>query len=978
MKINLHLLGTPSVQDDVRSSVQDIANTKPALLLIYLAYLNDWVSRTALASIFQSIGDDSNVRRYLRVILHRAQELPWAQMLEVEPERLRFLVRTDVQAFLEAINTKQWSVAYTLHNKSLLENFIIRDAPALEIWLELERERLLRLWNLSALRYAEQLAEQQNHAQAIEILERILSADPLQEDIVTTLMLQYVATGARTDAIRAFERFRKVLLTELNLEPMNDTLVLLEQIQRSDTISKTPTIKYQAIPTPLLRPPNLIGRDNEKQLLHNSKAQITMIKAEAGAGKTRLLEETNSPNWWYCREGLEGIPYQPMIEWIRNNLQAIPELGAYREDLARLIPEIAPNQTFGPGEPSTAKPRLLEALARVFEAQNKPIIIDDLQWIDPSSLEALVFITSRSPIMIIAAARSDEITSVLEATLNTWRGQNKLLEINLEPLSPQDLQNLILEVSHTISPDLNQWLSLNTGGNVFFALETLRELLEHGAPNNLSELKIPKSVQNLIDRRIKRFSQSTQRVLQAASVLRENFNSNQLAHMIGISEFAALDALEETESAGFIGNNQFQHDLVRQSIYKNIQDTRRKALHARAAILLEETADAVIVAEHWSQANNKEKAIEYWLIAANRFKEKFLPLNAEQCYQLAANATNNAEKRQRFLLSAFESVAEIRLDGRYDLVIQEVLEKPASPNQYWMAKICTIYNYLGASKLDTAQVIIEEIRATFPDYQLPDQELTLYFLGLNQNYFFQRGNYEEAIKIVKELIINHVNNPPMLCSFNNVLGSLLVGLKRYDEAGIALQEAIQLAKKLNSTNKHLYIATNWVFLHLVQHNIGMEINLENSIEYAEFALHRDPTNSYSVTDVLRNNLAAIYLRVSRVEEAIKQLEFNCLNAIPLWRGAAWAKLAKIYAERQQFPQVTLAVNEAISIAENLDDAAMQATATIAALTFGNFEAVTRAKNASRYTNEALVGHPYLISQLEEAEKIWVQRQLKMD
>ena len=44
---------------------------------------------------------------------------------------------------------------------------------------------------------------------------------------------------------------------------------------------------------------------------------------------------------------------------------ALPDLGAYREDLARLVPEVLPGFTPAPGDPESSKARLLEALARV-------------------------------------------------------------------------------------------------------------------------------------------------------------------------------------------------------------------------------------------------------------------------------------------------------------------------------------------------------------------------------------------------------------------------------------------------------------------------------------------------------------------------------------------------------------------------------------------------------------------------------------
>jgi DNA-binding SARP family transcriptional activator len=67
MSFTLRLFGSPAIELE-DGSWQDIANTKPALLL-FLAFVGDWVSRGSLATLLQPDGNNENVRRYLRVLL---------------------------------------------------------------------------------------------------------------------------------------------------------------------------------------------------------------------------------------------------------------------------------------------------------------------------------------------------------------------------------------------------------------------------------------------------------------------------------------------------------------------------------------------------------------------------------------------------------------------------------------------------------------------------------------------------------------------------------------------------------------------------------------------------------------------------------------------------------------------------------------------------------------------------------------------
>ncbi len=971
MGFQLRLFGVPAIQ--LENGVwQDILSTKPALLLLYLAFSGDWVTREALASIFQPIGSDESVRRYLRVILNRTKDLPLAPFLEVEATRLRLRIKSDVQQFEAAIAAGEWVTAYDLHKKTLFGDYTIRDTPSLELWLELERERLQSAWKMAALRLAKILAVELQHQKARVILEQLLSQDPIQEDVVIALMHQCVALGARQDAIRAFEQFRSKLETELGLEPMPETLGLLEQIRQSKSIAvPLAVLKNQPIPSILLRPPRLLGREIEITEFNQANTPVRIFLAEAGAGKTRLLQEiapTQAP-WLRCREGLEGIPYQPMIEWIRSNLHAIPELGAYREDLARLIPEIAPHETFGPAEPSSAKARLLEALARVFEVSPEPIIIDDLQWIDQSSLEALVFTVTRQKIRLIAAARHDEISPLLEQTLVTWRGQNNLYEIKLEPLSFEQLKTLIEDVSKadTLSQEIQQQLLENSGGNVFFALETLRDYLERDAQDSAAILQIPKQVKHLIGRRIKRLSETTQRILQAASVMREGFTPKYLSEMIGISEFAALDALEETENTGFTKGNSFQHDLVRQSLYTGIQETKRKALHARAATILEATADALLIGNHWLEAEKLAKAVPKLLIAA---------------------------EEQHYLGNSDAAIA----------ILENVLQHNPSENlqnQTWL-KLATIYDE--TNQLEQLKKIIDNLlQENVEPLQLVE------ILDLQSNYLLKFEKIveicqvlEKATEILKAFDPNNLSSkqrliPAKLAYFKDdietALNAYLIELE-YQKNMIPSANLVQLYSDVASTYGAIQDFENSECMALKSYELAQQLKirhlqvsavaeygyactrLQKNEQWLEIGEATLALGNYEATEVVRNNLVSSYSLLGRSNEVIHHSGILAQESTqPRLRAASWSRIAVIHIKNKDLEQAQVALENTLVELPKIQD-----NAALTSVIYNLIKHGTKTQQNSAALQISRIQTRDLSAQmkvrLEEAEKIWAERQLE--
>ena len=625
----LHLLDLPHLR--VQNQRLELISNKPILLLVYLAYQGTWVSRDTLATLLRPEADEATAKHHLRVLINRLKSYPWATV-EIEAQRLRWVIDSDVKAFRETIGQANWKQAVKLHQKPFLSDFIIKDAPGFEAWYETERENLLSAYYQACSKYTSELESLGHYQETLPILQQALELDPLAEDRVQRLSRNLYLSGKRKEALDTLNTFRQTLQDELGLEPLPETLQLLETMHQAEPLLlQSVNSGKDRIPLTVLHPPALIGRNKELELLQNSN-NIILISGEAGLGKSRLLQEAfPQARWLRCREGLENLPYYPIIEHLKT-LPSLAFLGIYQEDIGRLVPDFLTNHT-SPSDPETSKLRLLEALARVFEYESTPLVIDDLQWADSATFELLIFLAARGNLKIIGAYRPNENPVFRQA-----RSSLRAFEIPLNPLQQADIYSLLISMMQKDThPDLfSKWLFERSGGNTFFALETLRYLFEQGVleqtdswhtsldslSQTYQELHLPPKVAQMIAQRTANLSQAAQRTLQAASVIGQGFQARVLAQITGLSEMAVVDALEEAELAHLIQKNSFSHDLIRQSLYANLPDARRKLLHGLVAQTLQDKIEPSLVASHYFEAEDMPQAINYFYKSAQQDIER--------------------------------------------------------------------------------------------------------------------------------------------------------------------------------------------------------------------------------------------------------------------------------------------------------------------------------------------------------------------
>jgi predicted ATPase len=219
-------------------------------------------------------------------------------------------------------------------------------------------------------------------------------------------------------------------------------------------------------------------------------------------GKTRLVEEavrriprpgvTVITGHCYAMEA--GTPYQLISDLMRNAAGQIADQlsSAMRVELAQLVPELQD----GPGTAG----RLCHAGCQHPAARGRDPVIrllapsggglwlvtEDLHWADPASLACLNHALRRCsdlPLMVLATLRDEEVS--FDSPLMDWPTSSvhtpaPTTLIRVPPLPLEQLQNLVSQLVGRGTRPLASLLHLETAGNPFFVVETLRALVELG------------------------------------------------------------------------------------------------------------------------------------------------------------------------------------------------------------------------------------------------------------------------------------------------------------------------------------------------------------------------------------------------------------------------------------------------------------------------------------------------------------------
>ncbi|MBP7583412.1 MAG: AAA family ATPase [Spirochaetes bacterium] len=473
----------------------------------------------------------------------------------------------------------------------------------------------------------------------------------------------------------------------------------------------------------------VVGRERELAAIRSGsdrafggEGSLCVISGEAGAGKTRLLEETaghvfsrgGTVLYSKCNEGYETLPYGAIAELLvafiktyrslsgadraslRERLSLeFRGLGSILERLAPSLSEIfeSPDAPSLPEEKSESA-RFHGVVSRFFLelARNRPalmIAVDDLQWCDEGSLAVLLETAEEigsAPAQLVLAARNespegrDRLRSFREKASQTG---TPCLDVVAGPLDGPDTARLvskILGVKPRDVEDLAAYVHARAGGNVFFSIGILREMAEGDIirregnawlldRERADSLDTSDSLIETVQSRIRLLDTDEARILSCAACIGREFSLSLLFRLSSLDGDAVVSVIDRAVDyqllRPFPGERNtyvFFHDRIKEVLYAGMPPEERKSVHLTIANALEGAggdAQHDELARHYLLAGADDRFLDHALPAGRNARLKFAYEDAEKILSRAIGLIRSPDDPRR--AGAREELARIHV-----------------------------------------------------------------------------------------------------------------------------------------------------------------------------------------------------------------------------------------------------------------------------------------------------------------------------
>jgi class 3 adenylate cyclase/predicted ATPase/energy-coupling factor transporter ATP-binding protein EcfA2 len=424
----------------------------------------------------------------------------------------------------------------------------------------------------------------------------------------------------------------------------------------------------------------LVGRASEVTLLQERWAQakaghgqVVLLTGEAGIGKSRLVQVlkeqvTSEPQAWLtpcqCSPYYQNTALYPMIDLLervalRFEREDSPEqklrklegfLVQYGLLLAEAVPLFSTLLSLPLGAhytslnlpPAQQKQQTLQALLTILLriAAQQPVlfVVEDLHWVDPSTLEFLSLLVDQGP-----TARILALFTFRPDFSPPWTGRAHLTQVTLNRLPRRQAAEMTDRVAHgkTLPAEVVEQVVAKTDGVPLFVEELTKMVLESGLLQEREEryeltgplppLAIPATLHDSLMARLDRLA-TVKSLAQLGATLGREFSYELLQAVASWDEATLRRGLQQLVAAEFLyqqglppqATYVFKHALSQDAAYQSLLRSTRQQHHQHIAQVLEARFTEIcetqpeLLAHHYTEAGLGEKAVAYWQRAGQR------------------------------------------------------------------------------------------------------------------------------------------------------------------------------------------------------------------------------------------------------------------------------------------------------------------------------------------------------------------------
>jgi TOMM system kinase/cyclase fusion protein len=434
----------------------------------------------------------------------------------------------------------------------------------------------------------------------------------------------------------------------------------------------------------------LVGREQEVRLLlerwaqvKDGLGQVVLLSGEAGIGKSRLVQVLTEhvaaePQAWLtplqCSPYHQNTALYPMIDLLervalRFEREESPQqklsklegfLVQYGLPLAEAVPlfasllslQLTPDYVPLILSPAQQKQQTLHALLTILLriAAQQPVlfVMEDLHWVDPSTLELLSLLVDQGP-----TARILALLTFRPDFSPPWTGRAHLTQVTLPRLTRRQAAEMTDRVVHrkALPPEVIEQVVAKTDGVPLFVEELTKMVLESGLLQEHEEryelrgplppLAIPATLHDSLMARLDRLA-TVKALAQLGATLGREFSYELLQAVSPWDESTLQRGLHQLVEAEFLYQQGlpphatyiFKHALIQEAAYQSLLRSTRQQYHQRIAqAVIAQFAEVAetqpeLLAHHYTEAGLMSQAIPYWQRAGERALQRSAHMEA--------------------------------------------------------------------------------------------------------------------------------------------------------------------------------------------------------------------------------------------------------------------------------------------------------------------------------------------------------------
>ena len=359
------------------------------------------------------------------------------------------------------------------------------------------------------------------------------------------------------------------------------------------------------------RGPELQQLDDALDGLGNGGARAIEVVGAAGIGKTRLLAELAAHADARGHIVLRGsgadlerdLAFWVFVDALDEYIESVEPRrldnldDEIRAELAHVFPSLA-GLARGAGigvqdERYRVNRAVRELLERLAATKPLVLILDDVHWADPASVDLALSLLHRPPaakVLIVLGARPNQGPPRLISGLQRALRDGELARIELGPLTSDEAATML---GRERSDEQVSALYEESGGNPFYldqlARSSGKEIAASTGVVSVSEVEVPPLVVAAMTEELALLSDEVRRVFDGASVAGDPFEPELAAAAADVTEQRAMEAIDELLRRDLVRTTsvprrfRFRHPIVRRAVYEAAPGAWRIGAHQRTA-----------------------------------------------------------------------------------------------------------------------------------------------------------------------------------------------------------------------------------------------------------------------------------------------------------------------------------------------------------------------------------------------------------